>query len=146
MKRYIITSPRFNGQINVLYGIDNKLQLIDFMKCDLTEEQTQYFKDHLPVQFEGEPSKLLEHFGNSKLDVMEEGYRVTFDQFWNRYALKRNRERSEKLWNKMTDADKVNAFAKFPMYERHLVLNAWKTKADPDTYLRQRYWESDWNK
>jgi hypothetical protein len=143
MRRFIITSPKFTGEINVLYGLDNKLQFIDFMKCDLTEEQTTFFKNRLPVFY---TETFLESFGTSRLDVVEEGYRVTFDQWWTRYDLKRNRDRCLKMWNKLTEADQVNAFFKLNMYERHLSLNAWKTKAEPETYLRKRYWDSDWSK
>ena len=119
MKRFIITSPRFTGQINVLYGLDCKLQFIDFMKCDLTEEQTTYFKDRLPVLHTGTALELLHHFGNSRLDCVEEGYHVSFEMWWNAYDLKRNRARCEKLWSKLSEADRVNAYFKLKMYERH---------------------------
>lgn len=142
MNKYIITSPRFTGEINVLYGLDNKLLFIDFMKCDLSEQQITYFKEHVPVFFS---DKFMEAFGaNNKLNVVQEGYTVTFEQFWNRYGNKVNRIRAEKQWNKLSEADRVNAYFKYSLYERHLGLNAWKTKVDPDRYLKDRYWESEW--
>lgn len=141
MNRYIITSPGFTGEINVLYGLDNKLLYIDFMKSDMSEEQIDFFKRKLPVIYN---DSFLEAFGSSRLNVVKEGYVVSFEQWWNRYELKRNRDRCLKLWNKLSTADQVNAFFKLPMYLRHLSLNPWKTKADPDTYLRNRYWESEW--
>lgn len=147
MKRFIMTSPAFTGEINVLYGLDHKVMYIDFMKCDLSAEQIQYFKTRLPATFEdGDPEKLLTYFGNARLNITEEQYFVSFEQFWNRYNLKRNRERCEKLWQKLSQADQVSAFAKLSRYERHLQLNTWKTKADPDTYLRNKYWQDDWSK
>lgn len=141
MNKYIITSPKFSGEINVLYGLDNKLLFIDFMKCDLTEEQIEFFKSKLSVVYS---DKFMEPFGNAKLTVMEQGYKVTFDQFWSRYNHKINRIRAEKAWNKLSEADHVNAFFKYPLYERHLALYPWKTKANPETYLKDRYWESEW--
>jgi len=141
MKKYIITSPRFYGEVHVLYGPDGKLVLIDFMKCDLSEEQIEYFKTHLPVIYS---HNFLEAFGNSKLTVLEEGFTVSFEEWWKRYNQKHNKARCLALWNKLSEADQVNAFFKLGNYERHLALNAWKNKADPDTYLRQRYWESEW--
>lgn len=141
MNKYIITSPKFSGEIHVLYGTDNKLLFIDFMKSVLSEEQIDYFKTKLPVVFS---ENFMDSFGNSKLNVVQEGYKVTFDQFWNRYQNKVNRLRAEKQWNKLSEADQVNAFAKYPMYERHLLLNPWKTKVDPERYLKDRYWESEW--
>jgi hypothetical protein len=141
MKKYIITSPKFTGEINVLYGLDGRLLFIDFMKCDLSEEQTDYFKSKLPAIF---TATFMEAFGKSNLQVIEEGYTVSFEQWWERYNVKHNKARCLILWNKLSEADQVNAFFKLGNYERHLALNTWKNKADPDTYIRQRYWESIW--
>lgn len=152
MNRYIITSPKFSGEIQVLYDLDNQLVFIDFMKCDLTEEQTEYFKKNVPakigeidgVRFENEIAYLQFRFGTSKLTIIQEGYKVSFEQFWNRYDHKVNRIRAEKEWNKLSEADQVNAFFRYQMYDRHLKLNTWKTKAGPDRYLKDRFWESEW--
>jgi hypothetical protein len=141
MNRYIITSSKFTGEINVLYGLDNRLLYIDFMKCDLNDEQITYFKDKLPIYYSENFGGV---FGRSELTVIKEGFKVTFEQWWNRYNVKHNKLRAEKIWNKLTIGDQVNAFFKYTMYERHLTINNWKTKADPDTYLRNRYWESEW--
>lgn len=141
MKRYIITSPRFTGEINVLYGLDNKLLFIDFMKCDLTDVQLKWFKVHCPIYFS---ETFLDAFPNSQLNLIEEAYVVTFEMWWKRYGLKHNKARCLSLWNRLSQADQVNAYFKLGQYERHLSLNQWKTKADPDTYLRNRYWESEW--
>jgi hypothetical protein len=143
MKRFIITSPKFTGEINVLYGLDDKLQFIDFMKCDLTEEQITFFKTKLPVFY---TESFKDAFGTSRLDVVEHGYKVSFEQWWDKYDLKRNRERCLKLWKNLSEADQVNAFFKLGMYERYLMLQQWRTKAEPDTYLRKRYWDNDWSK
>lgn len=149
MKKFIITSPKFNGEINVLYGLPDgpmpgKLQFIDFMKCDLNEEQIHYFKSKLPAFY---TDKLAEAFGKSDLSIMESGYRVTFEQFWERYANKKNRLRAEKQWNKLSEADQVNAFFKFYLYDRYCKINAtWYNKALPETYLADRFWENDWSK
>jgi hypothetical protein len=141
MRKYIITSPAFTGEIHVLYGTDDKLVLIDFMKSDLTEEQINYFKTQLPALYS---EKFKESFGSSRLAILEEGFRVTFEQFWNRYETKINRIRAEKQWNKLSEADQVNAFVKYALYDRHLKLNPWKNKVDPERYLKDRYWESEW--
>lgn len=150
MKRYIITSPAFSGSVNVLYGTDDKLQFIDFMKCEMSMYQVDFFKTRIPAYFsgnEGSIPELLKAFGQgNRLSIVEEGYKVTFDQFFDRYAIKRNKQRVQKIWDKLNEADQVNAYFKLGNYERHLALNTWKTKAEPDTYLRNRYWEGDWTK
>jgi hypothetical protein len=162
MKRYIITSPAFSGSVNVLYGTDDKLQFIDFMKCEMSVEQVEFFKTKLPVclthltpspspqergEIQGAVQELIMAFGKgNRLSIVEEGYKVTFDQWFDRYNTRRNKQRCQKIWDKLNEADQVNAFFKLGNYERHLALNTWKTKAEPDTYLRNRYWEGDWTK
>lgn len=148
MKKFVITSPKFNGEINILYGLPEgelpgKLQFIDFMKADLNEEQIIYFKKYVPAFY---TDKLGEAFGEkSQLTLMESGYKVTFDMMWERYANKKNRLRAEKLWGKLSEADQVNAYFKYYLYDRYCKLNArWYNKALLETYLAQRYWESEW--
>ncbi len=147
MNRYIITSPKFSGEIGVLYGLDNRLLFIDFLKCDLTEEQISYFKEKLPALAEPADAEglfVLKYMGKSDLNIIKEGYRVGFEQWWARYNLKHNKVRALKLWEKLSEADQVNAFFKLGSYERYLTLNSWRTKAEPDTYLKGRFWESEW--
>jgi hypothetical protein len=147
MKRLIITSPAFNGEINVLYGLDHSLQFIDFMKCDLNSEQMDYFKQHCPSRFDLKVDQFISFFPrNPRFNIADEKYFVTFDHWWNRYGLKRNRERSEKLWSKLSQADQAAALFKLGRYERYCQVNTWYTKADPDTYLRNKYWNNDWSK
>lgn len=141
MNRYIITSPKFNGEISVLYGVDERLLYIDFMKAELTDDQIKYFKEKLPVTYSDDFGG---NFGRSELTVIKEGFKITFEQFWNRYSVKHNKIRTEKQWNKLSISDQVNAFFKYKMYERHLAMNPWKNKAEPETYLKDRYWESEW--
>lgn len=125
----------------MLYGPDDRLLHIDFIKAELTNEQVDFFKSKLPVYYS---ENFGGAFGASNLTIVQEGFKVTFEQWWNRYGVKRNRIRCEKAWNKLSEADQVNAYFKLGPYERHLQLNAWKTKAEPDTYLRSRYWDNDW--
>jgi hypothetical protein len=151
MKRFIISSPAFNGEINVLYGIDNKLQFVDFMKCDLSEEQINFFKNKLPANFNGGNEQLQTFFVSDKgtvarLNITDEKYFISFEQFWNRYAVKRNPDRCLKLWNKLSQADQVAAYFKLGRYERYCQLNTWYNKALPETYLRNKYWNDDWGK
>src|SRR5688500_6703395 len=102
MNRYIITSSKFTGEINVLYGLDNRLLYIDFMKCDLNAEQITYFKDKLPIHYSENFGGV---FGRSELTVIKEGFKVTFEQWWNRYNVKHNKLRAEKIWNKLSIGD-----------------------------------------
>jgi hypothetical protein len=142
MKKYIITSPKFTGHVDVLYGLDAKLLQIDFSKSDLSEQQIIYFKEKLPVFYS---ENFLSSFGTKNLlQVIEEGYRVSFEEFWERYDKKINKLRTQAAWNKLSEADQANAFFKLPNYERHLALNTWLNKLDPENYIKKRAWENQW--
>jgi hypothetical protein len=142
MKRYILSSSNFTGEVHVVYSGENKLCAIDFLNSDLTEEQIGYFKTKCPVIYTENFAQAFEAKG--KLTITEQGFTISFDQFWADYKLKRNRDRCEKLWAKMSEAEQVNAWAGLKPYERHLALNTWKTKADPETYLKKRYWLNEY--
>jgi hypothetical protein len=144
MKRYIISSNNFNGEVHVVYGLDSKLVLIDFIHADLNENQTQVFKERCPVVFTDQKELIAAFKAKGELKVVEQGLTITFDMFWNDYSLKRNRDRCEKFWSKLSEAEQVEAWAGVKPYQRHLALNTWKTKADPDTYLRNKYYRNDY--
>lgn len=117
------------------------LMFIDFTKSELSEEQMQWFKSILPVWLKED---FMKAFGNSPMTVTEEGYRVTFEMFWKRYNKKINKPRSEYQWNKLSEADQVNAYFKLSAYERHLALTGWRNKLDPENYLKRRSWNNEW--
>jgi len=142
MNRYIVTSSKFTGEIQLLYGPDSRLLYIDFLHCDLTDIQIEYFKKNVPTYYSDETFK--SNFGKSELTVIREGFRVEFEQFWDEYNQKHNRERCLKLWSKLSEGEKVKAYYGLVAYGRHLRLNTWKSKADPDTYLRNKYWQNQW--
>ncbi len=149
MKKYIITSPAFTGDINVLYNQENILVYIDFMKCDLSVEQREYFKTKLPVVIDasmGEQGEefLIRQFGKSRLNIASADFKISFEQWWVRYDRKVNKDRCIKLWEKLSIADQVSAFFKLQQYERYLSLNQWQTKADPEKYLRNKYWNNEY--
>lgn len=136
-----MTSQAFAGEAKAIYGEDHKLILIDLQGCDMDERQIEYFKRNIPVWQLPDMSKA---FPESKLTIIEESYQVTFEEFWSAYKVKHNRLRAEKLWNKLSKADQAKAFSRLKAYDRYLQINNWRNKAEPDTYLKNRYWENEW--
>ena len=81
---------------------------------------------------------------STSLTIVSVDYVITYEQFWNAYDNKVNNKRALALWDKLSHVDKVAAFVGIKIYNRHLQKNPWKTKADPDTYLRNRSWENNY--
>jgi hypothetical protein len=143
MKKLLLTSPGFAGEVEMIYGTDKMLMLIDMRAAELSERQIKYMTSTAPVIYVDLLS-FKAAFGSDTLSVIEGDYKVIFDMFWTEYNVKRNRDRCEKIWDKMSEVKRVQAFAGLKAYNRHLALNSWKTKADPESYLRKEFWLNDW--
>lgn len=142
MIRFITTSPSFAGEVHIIYGDDNQLLCIDFRNAQLNSKQTSYLYQHTPIIFDA--TTFAQSFGTPHLTFVHEAYTITFDEWWHRYDRKINRVRAEKLWARLSKADQLQAYTGILAYQRHLQHNTWKTKADPETYLRNKYWTNEW--
>ena len=142
MKRIIITSTKFQGEVICIYAETLLLVSIDFLNTDLSAEQRAWFKGRIPAKLFAE---FHQCFQGVPVDVVMEGYEITFEMFWEAYNEKINRERCLKRWNGMSKADRQKAYAGVAAYDRHLARQSWgKNKANPDTYLRDKYWNNEW--
>jgi hypothetical protein len=141
MKKFICTAKTFVGEVHILYASNNQLLLIDFQQATLAPRQIEYLKVKCPAVYD---DTFVAAFGNAPLEFVAEGYKVSFEMFWERYAHKVNKKRCMQLWDKLSEANKVKAFAGLNPYLRHLQYNTWKNKADPETYLRNQYWLNEY--
>lgn len=139
MRRFLITSPALQGTCELIFREDGTLCRID-MPTKMPAAIVRIFKERAPAHIdEIEPA-----FKNTNATVIEADFEVTFEMFWNVYALKINRKRAEVLWNKLSKTKQVQAWAGIAAYDKFLKKNTWRSKADPDTYLRNEMWESEW--
>lgn len=65
----------------------------------------------------------------------------SFDDFWDLYDKKRDRQTSEDLWNKLKQADREAIIAYIPQYKEAEPRK--KFRKDPTTFLRHRSWEDE---
>ncbi|NJB36370.1 hypothetical protein [Croceivirga sp. JEA036] len=66
---------------------------------------------------------------------------TSFATFWTVYDLKQNKLRAEKLWIKLSEADRIKALAGIRRYNDWLRMHSGIAKCLPDTYLRNKRWE-----
>jgi hypothetical protein len=140
MKQYTITSPAFVGQAVVVYDSQSQLVKIDLTSATLTAKQAHAFKEKCPIT----ENLLAEAFTGTQVTIVSQDYQITFEEFWNTYNQKHNKKRCEVIWDRLAKADQIAAFFGHKLYEKHLQKHQWKSKADPDTYLKNRMWESEW--
>lgn len=141
MIRYILTHPKFKGEVVVSFDENNELIVIDFQPAELGEVQKKYLLENMPVLYS---DLWLKSLKDKKFVCVAEPYELDFDMFWDKYAKKVNRIRSESVWKRLSKPEQVRAFAGIKAYDRHLFENSWKGKADPDTYLREKYWTNEY--
>ncbi|MEQ1554088.1 MAG: hypothetical protein ABL929_07915 [Ferruginibacter sp.] len=139
MKRYLITNARYEGEVVLVYNTDGILQKIDFANTNMTVAAIAKFKDYIPAQ----ECDLKKAFSSETI-IVKNDFVILFETFWQKYNHKFNKDRCEKLWQKMSNADKVLAYFGLDKYHRFLRKNVGHLKLHPDTYLRNRAWENDY--
>lgn len=143
MRKFLVTSPKFTGQAELTYNGRETLCRIDCTDTDMDQHTIQAFKAAVPSTL----AALLQGKGfSSETTIVEAGYEVTFDLFYADYPLKRNRYKAEKVFDAMSKTDKVKAFNSLHFYKKYCTRNAWYTPMIADKYLRNREYETDWNK
>ena len=65
----------------------------------------------------------------------------TFEEFWDAYDKKRDRQVSERLWAALKQADKEAIMAYIPLYKEAQPTKQYRK--DPTTFLRHRSWEDE---
>jgi hypothetical protein len=143
VRRFLITSSlKFTGEIELVYGADETLMGISFVNASMSAEVKQHFVKEAgrAVVF----NNFVDVFNSSHLTIVEGTFEISFDMFWQKYDKKINRKRCEPLWLKMNMSDRVSAFMGIDAYNKYLRRDSWRTKADPEKYLRDRYWENEW--
>lgn len=138
MKKYHITSDRFKGYVELIYN-EGILAHVNFTNAEMQMETAKMFIRCISWHQEN----VADNFGGST-KIVESDVEITFEMFWKQYQKKINKTRALKLWDKMNVADRVSAYVGIRPYNKYLFENKWRSKADPETYLRNRYWENEY--
>lgn len=85
------------------------------------------------------------HAGNNLQDVGREekgsGSSYTFDEFWNDYDKKRDRQDCETFYEKINEDDRMSIKKHIPLYKESEPTK--KFRVDPIRYLKKRRWEDE---
>ena len=140
MKKYVLTSPKFEGSVTFGYHQDGHLMLYSVNTDSLPV--IMWLKNHLPVnQMQLDPIK--QRIEGTIQEVPED---LSFNAFWERYGRKINRKRCEPIWKKMSEAERLLAITRIGPYEKYLERTGYRGKADPENYLKKGTYETDWIK
>lgn len=139
MRTLILTHDKMPGEIELRY--DNRPCICTLIiRGEPKPETIQWAVNHMPVT----PDEGLPIFRRNGFKVTEVQQEITFELFWDTYKQKVKRDRCVKLWERMSQAERIRAYNGIAVYFRHLSENTWKSKADPETYLRNKYWLNEY--
>jgi hypothetical protein len=139
MKRYLIQSPLYNGSVEVIYN-DGLLKTLDFTNCSMAKpEIINAFIKKITAEEQYLSSSFV-----SNVTIISAEVQITFMMFWNKYNHKINKLRATKLWERMTLAEQIEAYCGIQKYFEFLKIKGWRGLADPDTYLRNKYWTNEY--
>jgi len=141
MKSFILTHEKIDGEIEVQYDDRGALCLLE-LRCELDTEQYGKWIGLIPWI-----ETALAVVKAAKFVVKEIPEDLSFERFWKVWCgAKRNRSRAEKIWKRLSKADKVKVFAVIPAYKRFCTQNNWKNDKYPDTWLNDRCFDDDYSK
>ena len=137
MRKYVFTSPSFEGELIFGYSSENVLMFFE-NNAILKDEQLQYLTRNFPFVADQLP-KIV---NKGKLKEITD---LTFDKFWADYGYKvGNKSRAEKLWNKLQEIERILVLESLPRYNYYLKTHPSIEKAYAETYLFQRRWENEY--
>lgn len=142
MRKMIFSSEKYTGEFSLTYDLEGTLKIIDFGTIELEPVQKKFIAETAPLYFDG----LKDFMPKVKyFTAVESTVAYTFDDFWVMYNKKINKKRCIPLWQKLSVAKQTKAVTGVPKYDNYLKLQSWRTKADPENYLRNEMWENEWN-
>ena len=137
--KYIMKSQSFGG--TVVFGFDEEGALKYYEnESEMNLAQSQWLFSNFPFTLD----HLQQVQGKIKGKVELIPADLSFEKFWNAYNKKLNRKRSLPLWNKMSDADKVECLMSIKSYDSYLK-RVKRGKLDPENYLKRESWTNNWN-
>jgi len=141
MKRFIITSEKFSGQVELLYK-NNTLAVIDFKQAILNDIQLRAIKNAAPVMEMNVPDA---YSSFASITIVEGEIIVTLDDFIHEYPYKRNMHLLPARWDKMSQADKIEAVQSAKEYRAYCERNKqWYKPMIADTWLSKKEYKNNW--
>ena len=152
MKKAVITSGLFTGTVVAIYGeagvgeqAQPPLLYVDFNESEADDKAKKYLMKNIPIRYGGGYEQQFGDYSAHFTVIVQEEELDFKRDFWNVYGKKVNPDRCMKEWGKMKPNERVLAVGMLPRYLRHLARLGWKPKADPESYLKKKYWNTNWD-
>ncbi len=147
MRKFSITSDHFEGEITIAYNEKGVINLVDTTDSEFTVKNMIRLFKILPKELGSDSNKTLNTFSvTSKLHIVEIFGDLSFKRFWDTYGHKVNRKRCLPLYEKLDDKSKSLAISRIAPYKRYLTWTKYRGIMDPEKWLRDQQFETEWHK
>lgn len=133
MKEYMFTAPSFEGSVSFFYNAEGLLTGFQLEGSVLRKQHT-WLLSKLPLT----ESQLGIFRVIKNANVREVKRDITFEIFYERYPVKRNKKRAQTTFARLSRADRLKAFNYITYYQKSLKPGV--ELKYPDTYLRNEPW------
>lgn len=141
MRKFLIASEGYSGEAAAVFNESGQLVTLDVSETDMSLKFSSVLFQKIPSEI----SAFFEYMNaRDNVKCIEASIEITFDMFWEKYNRKINKKRSQPLFNKLSQLRQAACYYGIKQYDRYLDVVNWRTKADPENYLRNEMWDSDW--
>jgi hypothetical protein len=144
MRRFILTSSKFNGQIELVYS-GLRLESIRFNDCNLDVATMQKFLIIISssITVEAMTNQMRQY---NHMVVVEADFEVSLDDFKREYPYSRNYHLLAKRWDKMNKTEQVEAYYAAIEYRKYCNRTEWYKAKIADSWLANKEYKNDWRK
>lgn len=142
MRKFILTSNLFEGSVMFGYNTDGWLT---FLNNEAVFNDVQHGWLFSEQRFPKRIEQIDALVATIKGTIKELPPDLSFPVFWDTYDKKINKARVEPLYKKLSDANKMIAIISIKPYQKYCE-RANRGIADPEKYIRNKYYETDWTK
>lgn len=143
MRRFLITSPRFTGTIELWYNFEGLIARVDLCEAALDFTQLLYLLKNLSpdvIQFNG-------MLTGSNLEIKEVPFELSLDDFKREYPYSRNYHLLQPIWHTMSAKERVLAFFAAIQYRKYCERNSsWYKPKIAASWLQKKEFKNDWRK
>lgn len=142
MRRFLLTSPAFTGEAEMIFNHEEKLIRFDVSKTNMRPETVRIFKEKIPVMI----GDMNTAFEGTRAVVVEQDFEISLDDFKREYPYSRNFHLLTKRWDKLTKTEQVQAYYAAIEYRKYCKRNDWYKPKIADSWLANKEYLNDWKK
>ncbi|SFB80733.1 hypothetical protein SAMN05421780_101566 [Flexibacter flexilis DSM 6793] len=144
-RKYAIQTTKYTEQVVFEYDEESGLLVGLHIEAGLPVGPHEWILEHLP-RTTTELQDFVAAVTSPHTRVIEVPHDLSFERFWDQYTKKVNKARCIKLFEKLSDADKLKAITTVTPYLEYCKRTGFRGVADPEKYLNAGYYETDWKR